>query len=216
MNQTRLRQPPLCASTRSRDGRRKPHQLPRCTVDWHHLPRERSWADAGTSTQPNTIPAHARAEGVSALSNSSKVLGIDNPLTVTRSYRTLPIFMAGGTWGHPGPVILAHAVFATVHAVVTGLFGRRAAARGGWLTGLPHRIGDLLFAGNDEEARWRGWSVEERHAGLARVYRDPAFDRMVQCPDCRGAGVTMAESRCAPCSGTGRLILDQPPIAHNA
>jgi hypothetical protein len=153
-------------------------------VDWHHLPRERSWADAGTSTQPDTIPAHARAEGVSALSNTSKVLGIDNPLVVTRSYRMTPSFVAGRTRRHLGPVLLA-------------------------------RIGDLLFAGNDEEARWRGWSIEERHAGLARVYRDPAFDRLAQCPDCRGAGVTMAESRCVPCSGTGRLILDQPPIAHD-
>jgi len=184
-------------------------------VDWHHLPRERSWADAGTSTQPDTIPAHARAEGASALSNSSKVLGIDNPLAVTRSYRTIPIFVADGTSGHPGPIVLVRAVCAGAQAVVTGLFRRWAVARGNWLTGLPNRIGDLLFAGNDEEARWRGWSTEERHAGLARLYRDPAFDRLVQCPDCRGAGVTMAESRCVPCSGTGRLILDQPPIAHD-
>ena len=54
--------------------------------------------------------------------------------------------------------------------------------------GLTDPGGDLLFAGNDEEARWRGWSIEARHAGLTRVYRDPAFDRLVQCPDCRGAG----------------------------
>jgi hypothetical protein len=118
------------------------------------------------------------------LPNSSKVLGIDNPLAVTRSYRVLPSSVAGGTPRHLGPVLLA-------------------------------RIGDLLFAGNDKEARWRGWSSEERRAGLARLYRDPAFDRLVQCPDCRGAGVTTAEFRCAPCSGTGRLILDQPPIAHD-
>ena len=111
--------------------------------------------------------------------------------------------------------MLVRAVRGGAQAVVTGLFGRRAAARGGWLTGLPHRISDLLFAGNDEEAGLRGWGIEERRAGLARVYRDPAFDRLVQCPDCRGAGVTMAESRCVPCSGTGRLILDQPPIAHD-
>ncbi len=149
------------------------------------------------------------------MSNTSKVPGIDNPLTVTRSYQTVPIFVAGGTWGHPGPIMLARAVRAGARAVVTGLLGRRAAAPGGWLAGLPHRIGDLLFAGNDEEARWRGWSIEQRHAGLTRMYRDPAFDRLVPCPDCRGAGVTMAESRCAPCSGTGRLTLDQPPIAHD-
>jgi hypothetical protein len=110
------------------------------------------------------------------LPNSSKVLGIDNPLAVTRSYRTIPIFVAGRTSGHPGPIMLVRAVRGGAQAVVTGLFGRRAAARGGWLTGLPHRISDLLFAGNDEEAGWRGWGIEERRAGLARVYRDPAFD----------------------------------------
>ena len=149
------------------------------------------------------------------MSNSSKVLGIDNPLAVTRSYRMIPSFVAGGTRRHLGPVLLARAVWTDAYAVVTRLFGRRAVARGAGLTGLPHRIGDLLFAGNDKEARWRGWSIEERRAGLARVYRDPAFDRLVQCPDCRGTGVTRAEVRCAPCSGTGRLILDQPPIAHD-
>jgi hypothetical protein len=152
-------------------------------VDWHHLPRERSWADAGTSTQPDTIPAYARTEGVSAWPNSSKVLGIDNPPVVTRSYQQGPSSVTSGTRRHLGPVLLA-------------------------------RIGDLLFAGNDEEARWRGWRIEERRGGLARLYRDPAFDRLVQCPDCRGTGVGTAEFRCAPCSGTGRLILDRPPIAH--
>ena len=209
MNQTKPRQPPLCTSTRSRDERRKPHQLPGCTVDWHHLPRERSWADAGTSTQPDTIPAHARAEGVSALSNSSKVLGIDNPLVVTRSYRDDPLVPAGRETsgpGTPGP--------ASPRVPWSRPAGARATAPGAGCRS-PTRIGDLLFAGNDEEARWRGWSIEERRAGLARVYRDPAFDRLVQCPDCRGAGVTTAEFRCAPCSGTGRLILDQPPIAHD-
>ncbi len=184
-------------------------------MDWHHLPRERSWADAGTSTQPDTIPAHARAKGVSALSKTSKVPGIDNPLAVTRCYQTVPIFVPGGTRGQPGPIMLARAFCAGARAVVTGLLGAGATAPGGWLTGLPHRIGDLLFSGSDEEARWRGWAIEQRHAGLTRVYRDPAFDRLVQCPDCRGAGVTAAESRCASCSGTGRLVLDQPPIGHD-
>jgi len=149
------------------------------------------------------------------LPNTSKVPGIDNPLAVTRSYRTVPTIVVRGTWGQPGPIMLAHVVCAGARALVTGLLGVRAAARGGWLTGLPHRIGYLLFAGNDEEARWRGWGIEQRHAGLTRVYRDPAFDRLVQCPDCRGAGVTTAESRCAPCSGTGRLTLGRPPIAHD-
>ena len=184
-------------------------------MDWHHLPREHSWADAGTSTQPDTIPAHARAKGVSALPNTSKIPGIDNPQARNPQSPDSTYLRCQRDGGHPGPIMLARVVCAGTRAVVTGLLGARAAAPGGWLAGLPRRIGDLLFAGNDEEARWRGWVIEQRHAGLTRVYRDPAFDRLVQCPVCRGAGVTMAESRCAPCSGTGRLTLDQPPIAHD-
>ena len=71
-----------------------------------------------------------------------------------------------------------------------------------------------MFAGHDRDARWCGWSIERRHAGLSRVYRDPMFDRLVRYPQCQDAG-SAGGPLCASCSGSGRLILDQPPIAHD-
>ena len=61
-------------------------------------------------------------------------------------------------------------------ATVTGAFRDATAFVAEWLTDLPRRLGNSLFAGNDEEARWRGWQITELAAGLARQYRDPRFD----------------------------------------
>jgi hypothetical protein len=80
----------------------------------------------------------------------------------------------------------------------------------GWLADLLIRIGDWMFAINDQEAGWRGWEIERRHAGLGRRYRDPLFDTLSQCLHCGGIGV-QADVRCAQCSGTGRLVLGRPP-----
>ncbi len=114
-------------------------------------------------------------------------------------------------WDHPSTMMLARATYAGVRTSLAGLLGLRAAVWAGGLTELLRLLGDLVFAGNDREARWRGWSIERRHAGLSRVYRDPMFDRLVRCRDCRGAG-SAGGPPCASCSGSGRLILDQPPI----
>jgi len=215
MNQTRSRQPLLCSSARGGDHRRKPPPMPWCTVDCHHVPQKHSWADAATPTQLDTTPAHARAKGVSALSKTSNPLGKDNPRFVTGSYQAVSAPVAAAKWGHPGPMTLARAAFAGGRNSVAGLLRLRAAVRAGRLKYLLEQLGDLVFAGSDREARWRGWSIERRRAGLSRVYRDPMFDRLVRCPHCRGAGTTAAAPRCASCSGTGRLFLDQPPIAHD-
>ena len=83
------------------------------------------------------------------------------------------------------------------------------ATSGGGRAGLLRRIGDRLFAANDAEAQWRGWQIEPRRAGLGRRYRDPRFDTLIRCPHCHGTGGT-AGTQCAPCSGTGRMILDGP------
>ena len=214
MNQTRSRQPLLCSSARGGDHRRKPPPLPWCTVDGHHLPRTRSWADAATSTQLDTIPAHARAKGVSALPKISNPPGKDNPRFVTGSYQAVSAPVGAATWGHPRTMMLARAGYAGVRTSLAGLLGLRAAMRAGGLTELLERLGDLVFAGNDREARWRGWSIVRRQAGLSRVYRDPMFDRPVRCTHCWGAG-SAGGPLCASCSGSGRLILDQPPIAYD-
>ena len=56
----------------------------------------------------------------------------------------------------------------------------------GWLRAFIARAGEFIFAACDEEAGWRGWSIERRHGGLTRVYRDPALDPIVHRPQCGG------------------------------
>ena len=45
-----------------------------------------------------------------------------------------------------------------------------------WLGALPGRLGDRLFAMNDNEAYWRDWQITRTHGGFGRRYRDPSFD----------------------------------------
>ena len=45
-----------------------------------------------------------------------------------------------------------------------------------WLAALPGRLGDRLFAMNDNEAYWRDWQITRTHGGLGRRYRDLSFD----------------------------------------
>ena len=209
MNRTRSRPPLLCHSARSSNPRRKPPLHPGCSVDCHHRPRKSSRADAATSAQPlETLPAHARAKGVT-LAKTSAPLGKDNPLVVTTSYRWVSGSVAGGTLGHPGTLILDR----VARAALMALPRAQTAIAAGWLGDLVARAGDVKFAVCDEEAGWRGWSIERRRGGLTRVYRDPAFDLIVHCPQCRGLGTAPGGAECGLCSGTGRLVLDQPPIA---
>ena len=208
MNLTRSRPPLLCHSARSSDSRRKPPLPPGCSVDCHHRPRKRSRADAATSAQPlETLPAHARAKGAT-LPKTSAPLGKDNPLVVTVSYRTVSGSVAAVTRGVP-------ALWYWTGCPRRADGGAPCPDRdtGGLTGGLIARAGDLIFAACDEEAGWRGWSIERRHGGLTRVYRDPAFDLIVHCPQCRGLGTAPGGAECGLCSGTGRLVLDQPPIA---
>jgi DnaJ-class molecular chaperone len=72
-----------------------------------------------------------------------------------------------------------------------------------------HRIWDRLFAAGDARARRRGWQVTVQHGGLGRRYRDPRFDLLIRCPECRGAGADRDERPCPRCPGTGRLTLDR-------
>jgi hypothetical protein len=146
------------------------------------------------------------------LPNVSNPPGKDNPRLVTGSYQAIPAPVAAATWGQPALMMRARAAYGGVRSSLAGLLGLRAAVRAGRRADLFERLGDLVFARNDREARWRGWSIERRHTGLSRVYRDPMFDRLIRCPHCRGAGPA-GGPLCASCSGSGRLIPDQPPIA---
>jgi len=70
------------------------------------------------------------------------------------------------------------------------------------------RVGDRLFAVNDNEAYWRGWQITRVHGGLSRRYRDPLFDTLAECPQCRGTQ-GRGTGPCAPCHGTGRITLGE-------
>jgi hypothetical protein len=215
MNLTRSRPPLLCHSARGSDPRRKPPLPPGCSVDCHHRPPNRSWADAATPAQPlETLPAQARDKGAT-LAKSSAPPGKDNPLAVTSSYRTVCGSVAAGTQGRPGALIPLRIACAGARAALMALPRAQTAILAGWLGGLIARAGEIIFAACDEEAGWRGWSIGRPHGGLTRVYRDPAFDLIVHCPQCRGLGTAPGGAECGPCSGTGRLVLDQPPIASN-
>jgi hypothetical protein len=74
-----------------------------------------------------------------------------------------------------------------------------------WVAGGLRALGDRIFAANDAEARWRGWEITRRRAGLARTYRDPRFNALAPCPRCRGSGEYDEEGACRLCDGTGRL-----------
>jgi hypothetical protein len=81
-----------------------------------------------------------------------------------------------------------------------------------WVTDMPRRMCDRLFAMNDTEAYWRGWQITKVHCGLGRRYRDPAFDSLALCAECRGTGfdvITMITA-CNGCLGAGRLTITLP------
>ena len=147
------------------------------------------------------------------MTKTSAPLDKDNPLVATTRYRRVSGSVAEGILGRPGTLILLRTAYAEARAALMALPRAQTAILAGWLGGLIARAGDLVFAACDEEAGWRGWSVERRHGGLRRVYRDPAFDLIVHCPQCRGPGTAPGGAECVLCSGTGRLVLDQPPIA---
>jgi hypothetical protein len=95
----------------------------------------------------------------------------------------------------------------------TGIRGLHALATAGqillsWLAALPGRLGDRLFTMNDTEAYWRDWQIIKAHGRLGRRYRDPRFDLLAECQQCRGAGST-ANRPCPPCLGTGRITPEE-------
>jgi hypothetical protein len=217
MNHLRSRPPLLCSNARNDDPRRKPAQPLRCTADCHHVPQKYRWADAATSAQlTDTLPAHARARGVTLFKSSN--LGFkDNPHVVTKGYQRVPSPVTAATLGHTVTIRLFRLAYTGARAAFAGLLDVRSgpALRASRITGLPGWACDLIFAANDREARWRGWDTQRRHAGLSRCYRDPRFDTLIRCSRCHGLGTTTARSSCAHCSGIGRIALDQPPFAHD-
>lgn len=54
-------------------------------------------------------------------------------------------------------------------------------------------------------------SLEDAAKGASRTIR---YNRLVECPDCKGTGSKSAESRkvCPKCGGTGRVNMAKGPI----
>jgi hypothetical protein len=92
---------------------------------------------------------------------------------------------------------------------VADIAGLAAAVLLSWLAYIPRRLGDHLFSWNDTEAYWRGWQITKVHGGLGRRYRDPRFDTLTACPQCRGGGISTKDAPCAPCLGTGRVSTEE-------
>lgn len=91
-----------------------------------------------------------------------------------------------------------------------GIFARLAT----WIADRRRAYGARLFKEQDAQARLRGWQITPIQGGLGRRYRDPRFDSLISCPHCNGTG-GIAEGRCEPCAGSGRLTL-RPPASREA
>jgi len=75
-----------------------------------------------------------------------------------------------------------------------------------YVISLLRRIGAAVFRKDDDFARQQGWEITEGRFGLSRSYRDPRFNELASCPVCGGTG-SAGKTRCARCSGTGRVRL---------
>jgi hypothetical protein len=83
----------------------------------------------------------------------------------------------------------------------------------GWFDRLVLRLGEWLFAA-DEDARAtaRGWEVR-RGARGTRVYRDPRWNTVHACAACGGHGLIPADgAACPACAGTG-VVRSAPAVA---
>ena len=74
----------------------------------------------------------------------------------------------------------------------------------GWFDRLVLRLGEWLFAAEeDARATERGWEVRRGPRG-ARTYRDPRWDTVHGCHSCGGHGLSLTDGvACPVCAGTG-------------
>ena len=111
--------------------------------------------------------------------NGTNTLGKDNPRwPIGNATEQIKVPDSGSSQAPRGSTVPGAGVSdLPVTAAPDGLRAATAAVVT-WLTGLPRRAGQRLFAMNDAEARWRGWQVIELTGGLARQYRDARFHTM--------------------------------------
>jgi hypothetical protein len=75
-----------------------------------------------------------------------------------------------------------------------------------WMARCVRQLGGLVFASEDQEAAWHAWDVEQRCAGLGRLYRDQRFDALVSCPRCHCVSTAAGRTVCQQCSAADRLV----------
>ena len=92
--------------------------------------------------------------------------------------------------------------------IASGQGGGRDRATGR-LALLIRGFGSWLFQAEDARARQHGWQIAVNRGGLGRTYRDPRFDTLTACPQCRGGGIGTQDTPCAPCLGTGRVSTEE-------
>jgi len=102
----------------------------------------------------------------------------DNPRwPIGNALETINVQVTGGPSGLTGPGRPRPPTWKRFRGLpVRAAFRSATASLSGWLASLPHSAGARLFAMNDAEAGWSGWTVTELRGGLARSYRDPRFD----------------------------------------
>jgi hypothetical protein len=168
---------PLCMSVRSpgsqqREKRRSPGTRP---VSHCRLPRKHRWASAATPAQRNTTRPQEPPRRASDVINGTSMLGKGNPrwssINVWETIKVPDVApQKPRSLGRPAAGIRKSPATAVAHTL------RNAGASViAWLTSLPRRAGDRLFAMNDAEAGWRGWETTVLAGGLSRQYRDPHF-----------------------------------------
>jgi hypothetical protein len=83
-----------------------------------------------------------------------------------------------------------------------------------WIRSIRTALTQRLFAATDTTGRQHGWQASSTRWGFGRRYRDPRFDTLASCGDCRGRGITSPGNPCHKCGGTGRITVqpaDEPP-----
>ncbi|OXM63054.1 hypothetical protein CF165_32325 [Amycolatopsis vastitatis] len=83
----------------------------------------------------------------------------------------------------------------------------------GWFDRLLDRLGEWLFAAEeDARAQARGLEVRRGPRGT-RTYRDPRWDTVHACSSCGGHGLSLTDgAACPACAGTG-VVRSTPAAA---
>ena len=83
-----------------------------------------------------------------------------------------------------------------------------------WIRSKFTALTQRLFAAADTTERQHDWQASSASWAFGRRYRDPRFDALASCGDCRGRGIVYAGNSCHKCGGTGRITVrpaDEPP-----